>query len=89
MRARPDQVKMILIDPKRVELSLFNDIPHLLTPVRDHPKQASTVLEWAVSEMEERYEVLQKAAVKNIKSYNEGVASGKIEGEPCPSSSSS
>ncbi|MCL5292252.1 MAG: DNA translocase FtsK [Actinobacteria bacterium] len=84
MRARPDQVKMIMIDPKRVELSLYNDIPHLLTPVVTNPKQAAVALAWAVSEMEERYEILQKAGVKNIASYNEAVSRGKKEGKLMP-----
>ncbi|MHB0976014.1 MAG: FtsK/SpoIIIE family DNA translocase [Candidatus Aquicultorales bacterium] len=84
MRARPDQVKMLLIDPKRVELSLYNDVPHLLTPVVTNPKQAAVVLAWAVSEMEERYEILQKAGVKNIRSYNEAIAGKKKEGELMP-----
>ncbi len=80
MRARPDQVKMILIDPKRVELSAYNDIPHLLTPVVTNPKQAASALAWAVSEMEERYELLQKAGVKNIDSFNASL-NGKKRGE--------
>lgn len=80
MRARPDQVKMILIDPKRVELSAYNDIPHLLTPVVTNPKQAASALAWAVSEMEERYELLQKAGVKNIDTFNTSL-NGKKKGE--------
>ena len=69
-RATPDQLKAIFIDPKRVELSLFNDIPHLLTPVVTKPKLATNVLEWAVGEMESRYETLASSGVKNISSYN-------------------
>lgn len=76
MRARPDQVKMMLIDPKRVELSVYNGIPHLLTPVVTNPKQAAVALAWAVSEMEERYELLQKASVKNIDSFNAALSKG-------------
>lgn len=69
-RATPERVKMILIDPKRVELSLFNDIPHLLTPVVTQARQAANVLEWAVTEMESRYETLAASGVKNISGYN-------------------
>jgi S-DNA-T family DNA segregation ATPase FtsK/SpoIIIE len=69
-RLRPDEVKMILIDPKRVELSAFNDMPHLITPVVTNPKRASTALGWAVSEMEDRFMVLAEAGARNIGSYN-------------------
>ena len=69
-RATPDEVKTIFIDPKRVELSLFNDIPHLLSPVVIKTKLATNVLEWAVGEMESRYETLASCSVKNIAGYN-------------------
>ncbi len=69
-RARPEEVKMILMDPKRVELSAFNDMPHLITPVVTNPKRASTVLAWAVGEMEDRFIVLAEAGARNIASYN-------------------
>lgn len=74
-RARPDEVKMILMDPKRVELSAFNDLPHLITPVVTNPKRASTVLTWAVSEMEDRFMVLSEAGARNIGSYNANINS--------------
>jgi S-DNA-T family DNA segregation ATPase FtsK/SpoIIIE len=69
-RARPDEVKMILIDPKRIELTLYTDIPHLLTPVVTNAKQAATALAWVVGEMEERFERLSEAKVRDIRGYN-------------------
>ncbi len=69
--AAPEDVKFIMIDPKRVELAVFNDMPHLLSPVvTDHKKVAST-LEWIVSEMDSRYELFAKSGVRNIDLYNE------------------
>lgn len=68
--ARPEQVKMILIDPKRIELTLFNGLPHLLTPVITNPKQAASALSWSVGEMERRFEALAEAGSKNIDSFN-------------------
>jgi S-DNA-T family DNA segregation ATPase FtsK/SpoIIIE len=70
LRAKPDQVKMILIDPKRVELNLYSDIPHLITPVVTNPKQASTALTWAVGEMEDRFQILSEVGARNISQYN-------------------
>jgi S-DNA-T family DNA segregation ATPase FtsK/SpoIIIE len=67
----PRQVKMILVDPKRVELSQFARIPHLITPVVTDPKKAANALTWAVSEMERRYEVLEKMGVRSIEGYND------------------
>lgn len=69
-RAHPEEVKMLLIDPKRIELNMFNDLPHLLTPVITNPKQAASALAWAVSEMERRFELLAEVGSKNINSYN-------------------
>ncbi|OGL39291.1 MAG: hypothetical protein A3C43_11810 [Candidatus Schekmanbacteria bacterium RIFCSPHIGHO2_02_FULL_38_11] len=69
-RATPDEVKMIMVDPKRLELSVYEDIPHLLTPVVTNPKQASRALYWAVQEMERRYSLMAERAVRNITSYN-------------------
>lgn len=77
-RARPDEVKLILIDPKRIELNLYNHMPHLLTPVATHPKQSATILTWLVGEMEGRFETLSEAGVRNIDSYN---ATLKARGE--------
>jgi S-DNA-T family DNA segregation ATPase FtsK/SpoIIIE len=67
----PRQVKMVLIDPKRVELSQFARVPHLITPVVTDVKKAANALSWAVAEMERRYEVLEKAGVRSLDGYNE------------------
>jgi S-DNA-T family DNA segregation ATPase FtsK/SpoIIIE len=67
---RPDELKLILVDPKMVELSLFQDIPHLMCPVVTETSKAAAALEWGVHRMEERYELLREAAVRNIASYN-------------------
>ncbi len=69
-RATPNDVRFLLIDPKMLELTIFNKIPHLLAPVVIEPKEAVKVLRWAVSEMERRYQILAKAAVRNIGAYN-------------------
>ncbi len=74
--ARPDQLKLIMIDPKYVELSHFNGIPHLLTPVINDPKKAAGALQWAVREMEQRYKILSLAGQKNIDGYNREVGNG-------------
>ena len=70
MRYRPDEVKLVLVDPKKVELSNYNDVPHLLTPVVTDPKKASIALQKMVSEMESRYLTFEKNSVKNIEGYN-------------------
>ena len=70
-RASPEEVKFILVDPKRVELTGYNDIPHLLTPVIVDPKKVVSALKWAVALMEKRYKQLAEVGVKNIASYNE------------------
>ena len=70
MRNPPDRVRMILIDPKRVELTHYENVPHLITPVVTHPKRASEALAWAVREMELRLETLAIAGVRNIAAYN-------------------
>jgi DNA segregation ATPase FtsK/SpoIIIE, S-DNA-T family len=74
-KATPDEVKVILIDPKRLELGLYSDIPHLLTPIVTDPKRASYALKWAVSEMENRYRHLAAFGVRNIDQYNQIVSS--------------
>ena len=80
-RNTPRELKLIMVDPKRVELSIYNDIPHLLTPVIvDHHKVVNA-LKWAVSEMERRYIVVQEAMSRNILSYNQKVVEGEIEPE--------
>ncbi|MBQ8880293.1 MAG: hypothetical protein IJY69_05610 [Clostridia bacterium] len=81
-KARPDEVKFIMIDPKQVEFTMYNGIPHLLVPIVTDVKQAAGALQWAVEEMERRYSVLQDALVKNIDAYNEKVASDPSVGEP-------
>ena len=79
-RSRPDQVKMILIDPKRLELGLYQDIPHLLVPVVTEPKIAQNALKWAVMEMESRYKKLARRGVRNLEAYNEQVKQLPIPG---------
>jgi S-DNA-T family DNA segregation ATPase FtsK/SpoIIIE len=79
-RCRPDQVKMIMIDPKRLELGLYQDIPHLLVPVVTEPKIAQNALKWAVMEMETRYKKLAKRGVRNLEVYNEQVKQLPIPG---------
>jgi S-DNA-T family DNA segregation ATPase FtsK/SpoIIIE len=71
MTRRPDDVKMVMIDPKVVELNQFGKIPHLMHPVVDDMKKAAAILSWAVDKMEERYDLLRRARVRNIASYNE------------------
>ena len=73
MRYRPDEVKLVLVDPKKVELSNYNGIPHLLCPVVTNPKKASIALQKIVAEMERRYELFSEKEVKNIGTYNEWV----------------
>ncbi|HWR06332.1 DNA translocase FtsK, partial [Sporomusa sp.] len=77
-KARPDEVKLVLIDPKMVELSNYNGIPHLLTPVVTDAKKAAAALNWAVQEMERRYEVFATAGVRDISRYNELHAEGRL-----------
>ena len=72
--ARPDEVKMIMIDPKRVELSLFSGIPHLIAPVAHDVKEAAGLLRWALREMERRYEIFAELGVRNIAGFNERAA---------------
>jgi S-DNA-T family DNA segregation ATPase FtsK/SpoIIIE len=78
VRARPDQVRMILIDPKRVELTHFAAVPHLLTPVVTVPKKAASALNWVVREMEMRYETLAHSGMRNLEHYNEAVSRGAV-----------
>lgn len=81
MRATPDQVRMILIDPKRVELTQYNRVPHLLTQVVTNPKKAANALAWAVKEMERRYELLEKVGVRDIGGYNAAFDRGELTPE--------
>jgi S-DNA-T family DNA segregation ATPase FtsK/SpoIIIE len=78
-RATPDDVRLIMIDPKRLELGMYEEIPHLLTPVVVDPKQAANALRWAVREMEERYKTLAAEGVRNIEQYNRNVQQQIIE----------
>ena len=82
-KAKPTDVKLILIDPKKVELSIYDGIPHLLVPVVSEPKKAAGSLAWAVNEMENRYVLLQEKGVRDIKSYNEMIAGDPLS-EPLP-----
>jgi S-DNA-T family DNA segregation ATPase FtsK/SpoIIIE len=80
-RLRPDQCRLIMVDPKMLELSVYDGIPHLLTPVVTDPKKAVVALKWAVREMEERYKKMSKLGVRNIDGYNQRVAEAKSKGE--------
>jgi S-DNA-T family DNA segregation ATPase FtsK/SpoIIIE len=79
MRATPDDVRFIMVDPKRLELGMYEDIPHLLTPVVMDPKLAANALRWAVREMEERYKTLAAFGVRNIEQYNRNVRAMQAE----------
>ncbi|MGH2732847.1 MAG: DNA translocase FtsK 4TM domain-containing protein, partial [Actinomycetota bacterium] len=78
MRTVPEQVRLLLIDPKRVELSHYNGVPHLLWPVVTAPRKAAEALNWMVREMEARYEVLAMAGMRHVDQYNEAVAAGEL-----------
>jgi S-DNA-T family DNA segregation ATPase FtsK/SpoIIIE len=78
-RSTPDDVRFIMIDPKRLELGMYEDIPHLLTPVVVDPKQAANALGWAVREMEERYKTLAAQGVRNIEQYNRNIRAQLLE----------
>ena len=86
MRYTPDQVRLILVDPKRVELGAYNDLPHLLTEVVTNPKKAANALDWAVREMDMRYELLAQVGVRDITGYNSMFDRGELptRDEPDP-----
>jgi DNA segregation ATPase FtsK/SpoIIIE, S-DNA-T family len=77
-RTTPEDVRLVLVDPKRVELSHFGDVPHLLSPVIVHPKRAAEALQWIVREMEMRYELLATVGVRDIDSFEEGLRNGTL-----------
>ena len=81
-KARPDEVKLILVDPKVVELSVYNGIPHLLIPVVTDPKQASAALHWGVAEMTDRYQKFADHNVRDLKGYNKKVEEQRAKGDP-------
>jgi len=81
MSCHPDDVKFIMVDPKRLELSYYQDIPHLIHPVVTDSEKVPKVLSWAIREMERRYELLSRAGAKNIEGYNQKLASGEIAPE--------
>ena len=79
LKATPDEVRFIMVDPKVVELTMYNDIPHLLVPVITEPKRAAEALKWAVAEMEARYQKLAQLGVRNLSDYNAKLASVQAE----------
>ncbi len=81
-RLTPDQCRMIMIDPKMLELSIYDDIPHLLSPVVTEPAKAIRALKWAVEQMEERYRMMSSLSVRNLNNFNEKVRAAKAKGTP-------
>lgn len=77
-KAKPSEVKLVMVDPKVVELSVYNGIPHLLIPVVTDPKKAAGALAWAVQEMDNRYNLFAKKGVRDLKGYNKAVKKMKV-----------
>jgi S-DNA-T family DNA segregation ATPase FtsK/SpoIIIE len=82
MRSTPDQVRLVLVDPKRVEMGQYNDLPHLIAPVVVDPKKAAGMLAWAVKEMERRYDLLAESGARDITSYQQMIDDGELIPEP-------